>query len=364
MARILVIDDNPDMLNMLDMILSKRAHHQTILCADGSEGLKAALANPPDLAIVDVMMPGMSGYEVVRKLRSDPRTENVRIIVLTARGQPVDREAATRAGADAFIAKPVEVRALLAQVEELLSQQQGEPSAAPGPIWLPVFSLRGGVGVTTVAVNLATLLQTGAPTILVDLSPNSGHCVLFLGLKPRRHWGHYLENPDTPLDTLLLPHPSGLRLLAAPPVPLSYGWFEEGDMARLIEHLSTMARFIVVDAPPVLNQAMEQIIERAHRVLLITGDDAASLQTTLTTLQTLEADKERIALIRNMYTPGPHPSPEALRRAIPVPLIADLPFEAAQRTAMHKGVPLVAMQPQGGMATALKHAIRALLARE
>ncbi len=362
MARILVIDDNPDMLNMLDMILSKRAHHQTILCADGPEGLEAALANPPDLAIVDVMMPGMSGYEVVRKLRSDPRTENVRIIVLTARGQPVDREAATRAGADAFIAKPVEVRTLLAQVEDLLTQQQGVSSAAP--IWLPVFSLRGGVGVTTVAVNLAMLLQTGAPTILVDLSPNSGHCVLFLGLKPRRHWGHYLENPDASLDTILLPHSSGLRLLAAPPVPLSHGWFEEDDIVRLIEQLSTMARFIVVDGPPVLNQAMERIIERAHHILLITGDDAASLQTTLTTLQTLEADKKRIAIVRNMYAPGPHPSLDALRRAIPVPLIADLPFEAAQRTAMHKGVPLVAMQPQGGMATALKRAVRALLTKE
>ncbi|OQY30248.1 MAG: hypothetical protein B6243_10665 [Anaerolineaceae bacterium 4572_5.2] len=94
MASILVIDDNYDMLEMLRIALSHRGGHRVSLCANGEDGLKLAKSERPDLAIVDVMMPDISGYEVVRQLRSEPKTEDMSIIILTARGQPVDKIAA------------------------------------------------------------------------------------------------------------------------------------------------------------------------------------------------------------------------------------------------------------------------------
>ncbi|MBN2391064.1 MAG: response regulator, partial [Anaerolineae bacterium] len=73
MSRILIIDDNYDMLSMLKMILERQGKHEVIACTSGQEGLEAAFKELPDVALVDVMMPGMSGYDVVKRLRADPR---------------------------------------------------------------------------------------------------------------------------------------------------------------------------------------------------------------------------------------------------------------------------------------------------
>ena len=119
MAKILVIDDNADLLQMLRLILQERGKHEVILSGDGADGLSRALASPPDLAIVDVMMPGITGYDVVRRMREMPQTSSVPILVLTARGQTIDQQTALQAGANAFMAKPVTPQTLLEQVENL-----------------------------------------------------------------------------------------------------------------------------------------------------------------------------------------------------------------------------------------------------
>ena len=107
MARILVIDDNADLLQMIRLLLTERGGHEVVLSAEGADGLAKAAENPPDLAIVDVMMPGMTGYQVCRKLRETPATADIPIIILTARGQDIDRQASLDAGADVYIASTV-----------------------------------------------------------------------------------------------------------------------------------------------------------------------------------------------------------------------------------------------------------------
>lgn len=389
MARILVIDDSQDMLVMLQMILEKRGHHTVSTCHNGNEGLQVATTDLPDLAIVDVTMPGMSGYEVVQHLRANPDTKNMGLLILTARGQPVDREAAFNAGADGHIAKPVNMDDLLAQVEALLDRKQQEalkatpsatqptPAAAqPSPstpqpaspsssqeMVFPFFSLKGGVGRSTLAVNLAILLQQIAPTVLWDLSPNSGHCGLFLGLRPEKHWGHYLENVGMDVTTLLLRHQSGLALLAAPPVPGQSGWFSDEDIEAVQRRLHTTARFVVVDMPPVLNSAATLILKRAQRILLVTGDDGPAIQTTRFTLQAIQEWQARVLLVRNASRPGVHPPVEALQRALQAPLQGDIPYEPAQHEAVYKGVPVVALQPQAAFAAGIKRLAKLALTR-
>ena len=101
----------------------QRSGHQTMLSADGPDGLAKALADPPDLAVIDVMMPDMTGYEVVRQLRANSATASLPIIILTARGQPVDRQAALDAGADMYMSKPVTMAELSERVEGLLAKR-------------------------------------------------------------------------------------------------------------------------------------------------------------------------------------------------------------------------------------------------
>jgi CheY-like chemotaxis protein len=106
--------------------------------ADGADGLTKARELQPDLAIVDVMMPGMHGYQVCRALRDDPATANIVVLILTARAQPVDREAALAARADDYMSKPVSPtelirnRWLLEGRKRLLSRPHDHVAAAAG----------------------------------------------------------------------------------------------------------------------------------------------------------------------------------------------------------------------------------------
>jgi pilus assembly protein CpaE len=360
-ARILVIDDNYDMLTLLETMLQRQARHEVITSQDGEEGLEKAFENKPNIAIVDVMMPGLSGYDVIKQLRDDPRTREMGIITLTARGQPVDKAAAMEAGSDVFLSKPVKVPELIEQIENLLKQQK-KPSQA---LVLPVFSLRGGVGVTTIVVNIATLLQqAGRSTVILDLSPNSGHCAVFLGLRPRHHWGEFLEKTEFSIAQLLLSHASGLKLLAAPPVPMQSGWFNPEELASLLKSLKENARFVVVDMPPLVNDATFDLLQAAPRTLLITGDDPPSLQSTFTTVQALKDYRDHLILVHNANTPGPHPSTEALQNTLRTKLAASLPYEAAQSTALRKGIPLAISTPQSPFISGLKHAIQQALRTE
>lgn len=119
MARILVIDDDINLLQMVKLML-ERVGHTVEISNRGEKGIQLAADNRPDLAIIDVMMPGLNGYDVVRRLRQDARTTDIPIIVLTARSQTMDKNTALKAGANAFISKPVTSQDLTARVDAVL----------------------------------------------------------------------------------------------------------------------------------------------------------------------------------------------------------------------------------------------------
>ena len=113
---------------MVGMIL-RRAGHETLLANDSVEGSERLITEQPDLLILDLMMPHMSGFEVCRKIRSTPEIDSLPIMILTARIQEHDREAAFESGATDYMTKPITSRQLTARVERLLSQS--EQSAPP-----------------------------------------------------------------------------------------------------------------------------------------------------------------------------------------------------------------------------------------
>lgn len=362
MARILIIDDNYDMLSMLKMILERQGKHEVIACTNGQEGLEAAFNELPDAALVDVMMPGMSGYDVVKRLRADPRTERMGVIILTARGQTVDREAALAAGADDHMTKPANVEELLKRIDELLNRDKAKAQAVNAMI-LPVLSVKGGVGVTTLAINLANVLQQIAPTVLLDLAPTTGQCTFFLGMRPEKHWGHYLENRNTPVASLVQKHATGLQALFAPPLPGQYGWPNADAVADILTQLTATARFVVVDMPPLLDPAARAVLAQAHRILLVSGDDALAIQVTRATVQALQEWKARLMVIRNAAAPGPRPPAEAVQKALRVPLAVDVAYDPAQVTVAAKGLPLAAVQPKTPLVLGVKRIAQLLLVR-
>jgi len=103
--RVLVVDDDPLVRNLLAAVLHD-ASFDLDEAVDGQDALAIAAARPPDVVVLDVMMPGIDGYEVCRTMRTDPAFATTRIVVLTAKSTPTARDEAFRAGADAFFTKP------------------------------------------------------------------------------------------------------------------------------------------------------------------------------------------------------------------------------------------------------------------
>lgn len=119
MARILIVDDSPTELHVLAKIL-QRAGHEPFTATDGESGIAAAQAQAPDAILMDVVMPGINGFQATRKLSRDPRTQHIPVLMVTTKDQETDREWGMRQGAKGYLVKPVDGRELLQKLDELL----------------------------------------------------------------------------------------------------------------------------------------------------------------------------------------------------------------------------------------------------
>ncbi len=121
MARILVCEDEPDILALIVARL-EREGHELSTAMDGEEGLRRALNEAPDVVVLDWMMPGLSGLEVCAALRAHPEARRIRVLMLTARAQQSDIDAAFAAGVDDFMIKPFRPGELQERVADLLAR--------------------------------------------------------------------------------------------------------------------------------------------------------------------------------------------------------------------------------------------------
>jgi two-component system cell cycle response regulator len=147
-ARILVVDDIRTNIKVLEAKLTSE-YYEVIAASSGPEALEAAVGHKPDLILLDVMMPGMDGFEVCRRLKANPDTAHIPVIMVTALGDPEDRVQGLSAGADDFLTKPVDDIAMFARVRSLLRvklmldelRMRERTSASLGVISPPVPSL-------------------------------------------------------------------------------------------------------------------------------------------------------------------------------------------------------------------------------
>ena len=118
-AQILIADDEPNILISLEFLM-KREGYDVRLARDGQEALDAILASPPDLVLLDVMMPHKSGFDVCQAVRADDRVKNTRILMLTAKGRDTDVAKGLALGVNAYMTKPFSTKELVEKVRELL----------------------------------------------------------------------------------------------------------------------------------------------------------------------------------------------------------------------------------------------------
>jgi diguanylate cyclase (GGDEF)-like protein len=129
-AKILVADDNIEIQELLNFILTEEGH-ELIIASDGEEALEKAIKENPDLILLDIMLPRMSGYEICEKLKNNPTTASIPIIILTSLTQTKDRITGIKLGADEYVCKPFEPYELVARIEALLKRAKTSISVNP-----------------------------------------------------------------------------------------------------------------------------------------------------------------------------------------------------------------------------------------
>ncbi len=115
---VLIVEDEPHLIESLTFIL-KREGHRVTTALDGETALQSLWQSPPDLLILDVMLPGLNGFDVLKKIRGDDKLKAIPVIILTAKGQRQDRDTALAIGADLFLSKPFANKDVIAAVAKL-----------------------------------------------------------------------------------------------------------------------------------------------------------------------------------------------------------------------------------------------------
>lgn len=119
-ARVLIVEDEPAIADNLSALLTAKGH-KTAVCYEGAEGITRARKEPFELVLLDVMLPRMSGFDVCKLLRADPKTAKMKIIMVTGLGRMGDVEEAFRAGADDYLIKPFDSARLFKKIDKVLA---------------------------------------------------------------------------------------------------------------------------------------------------------------------------------------------------------------------------------------------------
>lgn len=119
MAKILVVDDEPDVVELVRTILEAEGH-AVVTTTEGKRALGLMLTDPPDLVVLDLMMPELDGFQILKLIRMDPRTSEVPVLILSARSQAQDQIGGLQLKASAYVCKPFSPKDLLGEVKSLL----------------------------------------------------------------------------------------------------------------------------------------------------------------------------------------------------------------------------------------------------
>jgi CheY-like chemotaxis protein/MinD-like ATPase involved in chromosome partitioning or flagellar assembly len=283
--KILVIDDDLDTLRLVGLMLQRQGY-QISAATNGQQGLEKAIEEKPNLILLDIMMPDMDGYEVARRLRKNPVTINIPILMFTAKTQLDDKVAGFEVGADDYLTKPTHPSELQSHVKALLARSaktSGEPTfdedQERGYV-IGLVAARGGMGISSLAANLAAGLYQKFQTdvILAELTPGQGSLGLDLGVTNEDGLANILsmapaEITNESVSGQLVTHAAGFKVLAASNHPRDFQLTNQvTQYENLVARIATLGQFIVLDMgmglPPFVQRLLPKINEL---VVLVEG---------------------------------------------------------------------------------------------
>jgi len=275
--KILIADDDPETVHLLNLMLA-RLGYKALVARDGMEALNLARSELPDLIVLDVMMPGLDGFEVARSLRRHPDTAMIPILMLTAKTQIEEKVAGYDAGADIYLTKPIHPVDLYANIKTLLAQRREHTVAQVKKCYtVGVLAAKGGLGVSTVALNLAIACHQNreVKVIAAEMRPGQGSWVEELKFTNPSGLGTLLRRESKDISTAIVEKQL---------VSTSFGVFLllashfTGDIEcmsaivqyeALLEGLSALASLVILDIGTNFHPAFNILVEACNEIVLV-----------------------------------------------------------------------------------------------
>lgn len=304
--KILIVDDDVDSLRLIAMMLQRHGY-EVGQANSGNQALSKAEAEKPNLIILDVMMPDMNGLEVCRRLRANPNTNKIPIIMFTAKTLIDDKVKGFEAGADDYLTKPTHPAELASRVKAILARSAAKQAEAAGGAAVPslrqrppaigVIGAKGGVGTTTVALNLASaLLQQGETPVVADFCLGVGSLGLLIGAGRSQSMARILSKPAKEITAQavqgeLASHQSGLRALvsSARPKEAQLHITVESAMAT-VNAVRALARPAIFDLGHGLNAITSKIQADLEKLIMVVEPNSVTLAMAREIIQDIEAE--------------------------------------------------------------------------
>ena len=359
--RVLLIDDEQFYFKMLQKSL-REAEYKLEYAKSGREGLAKIPSFEPELLIVDLKLPELDGFEILKRLRRDPKFSYIPVIVITSQDELSEKLKAFELGADDYLVKPFQPEELVARMGILARRgramqiAQKDSITASETTMITVHSLRGGLGCSSIVVNLGLAFHKlwGKRTLLLDSVLTAGQVALLLDAKPTATWEHLVGLETESLDDvvvgeLMCSDKSGVRYIAAPRYPIAADAFSSEMLKLLMEKIKSHNDFVVVDTSHDFSDMTIHMLSLSTTILLVLAPEMASLRTTVSAMEIydrlgISLDKVKIALNNNSSNPAIKQA--QLEKVLKRPIDFVLPFEAGEvNRALNFGQPFILSNP-------------------
>jgi pilus assembly protein CpaE len=361
--RVLLIDDEQFYFKLIRKTL-KEAEYDLEYAKTGSEGLSKIPAFEPDMMIVDLKLPEMDGFQILERLRKDPKYGHIPVIVITAQDVLSEKLKAFELGADDYLVKPFQPEELVARMGilarrgkamQMAQQQMGTSAKTKAPV-ITVHSLRGGVGCSSIVVNLGLAFYKlwGRQTLLIDGVLTAGQVSLMLDGKPGATWENLVGIEvdgldDVVIGELMCPHKSGIRYIASPRYPIAADTFTTDTLHLLMEKLKAQNEFVLVDTSHDFSDMTIQMLSMSSTILLVMAPEMASLRTALSALEIydrLAIPMDKVKIVLNNNSSSPAIKQAQLEKVLKHPIDFVLPYEAGEvNRALNFGQPFILNNP-------------------
>ena len=359
--RVLLIDDEPFYFKLIRNAV-REAEYELEYAKSSNEGLAKIPSFEPEMLVIDLKLPEVDGFQILERLRRDPKFSYVPVIVITSKDELSEKLKAFELGADDYLVKPFQPEELVARMGILARRGKAmqiarkEATSASAATVVTVHSLRGGLGCSSIVVNLGLAFHKlwGKQTLLMDGVLTAGQVSLMLDAKPTATWenlvGIETENvDDVVVGEMMCTHKSGVRYIASPRYPIAADTFGNETLRLLMERIKSQVEFVVVDTSHDFSDMTIQLLTMSSTILLIMAPEMASLRTTMSAIEIYDRlgiplDKVKIALNNNSSNPAIKQA--QLEKVLKHPIDFVLPYEAGEvNRALNFGQPFILNNP-------------------